>query len=118
MVDQRPYHDHTRFVIDAQQALGLWQRDAESWHFGVLSLDPASQISKRWGLSVGFRYWARHLERTSRFCIHRSRQEGLHVRIYRVARSTCNIAHLRSALKPSRSRPRMAAFQSESPGSM
>ena len=31
-VDQRPYHDHTRFAIDAQQSLGLWQRDAESWH--------------------------------------------------------------------------------------
>ena len=100
-MDQRPYHDRTRFAIDAQQALGLWQRDAEAWHFGVLSLDPASQISKRWGLSVGFRYGARLHERTSRFCIHRSRQEGLHVRIYRVARSTCNIAHLRSALKPS-----------------
>ena len=117
MVHQRPYHDHTRFVIDAQQALGLWQRDAESWHFGVLSLDPASQISKRCGLSVGFRNCARHLEHNSRFCRHRSRQEGLHVRGYRVARNICHLARLRSALKLSRSRARMAAFQSESGGS-
>ena len=76
MVDQRPYHDHTRFAVNAQQALGLWQRDAESWHFGVLSLDPASQISKRCGLSVGFRNCARHLERTSRFWVHGRGKKG------------------------------------------
>ena len=76
MVDQRPYHDQTRFVIDAQQALGLWQRDAESWHFGILSLDPASQISNRWDLSVGFRYCSRHFERTSRFWVHGRGKKG------------------------------------------
>jgi hypothetical protein len=40
-VDQRPHHGNTRFAIDAQQSLGLWHRDAESWHFGVLGLNPA-----------------------------------------------------------------------------
>jgi hypothetical protein len=40
-VDQRPYHDQTRVAIDAQQSLGLRQCNAESWHLGVLGLDPA-----------------------------------------------------------------------------
>ena len=61
-VDQRPYHDRARFAIDAQQSLGLWQRDAESWHLGVLGPDPAGQISKRRGLVSGFRNYARHHE--------------------------------------------------------
>ena len=101
MVDQRPYHDHTRFAIDAQQALGLWQRDAESWHFGVLSLDPASQISKRWGLSVGFRYGLvfMNVPRDSAYIVRGKKGSTCGSIVSRV--DTCNIAHLRSALKPS-----------------
>jgi hypothetical protein len=93
-VDQRPHHDHTRLAIDAQQAPGLCQRDAESWHFGVLGLDPAGQISNGCVLYFGFWNCARHHEPTSPICLRHSKGKNGSNHAASVARKTEGIPPL------------------------